>query len=1080
VTEPRAGIAGRLAAKAINSPLTPLGVVAAVVLGLVSVLTTPREEEPQIIVPMVDVFVPLPGATPAEVEAEVTTGLERRLWGIPGVEYVYSTSARDGALLTARFRVNEPFEPSLVKVRQEIEDHPELLPPRAGRPSVTLVTIDDVPVVTVTLSGGELAPGVLRQLGQEVARELATIPEAAQVQVLGGARRVVKVEPDPRRLRELDVSLTEIRQAVQSADAEATAGGLVDRNRRTEISASTAVSGAEDLRRLVVARRGGRPILLGDVAQVTDGPERDPGVVLTASRQRPGFEEAVSVDVAKRRGANATVLADQVKTRLAAIRGGLIPATVHVELTRNSGETARDRSDELIRHLLIATLSVVTLVGFAMGWRSALVVGIAVPVTLSLTLVINQLLGNTLNRITLFALIFSIGILVDDAIVVVENVHRHLVQPGRTQGLVRTVLDAVDEVGNPTILATFAVIAAILPMGFVRGLMGPYMRPIPIGGSLAMLFSLGVAFVVAPWAALRLLGHDHARASDEARETWSTRTYRRITHRLLHSGRARLGFLALVLALFAGAVALVGVGFVRVKMLPFDNKSEFQVFVDLPAGAAREQSLAVGQQLGRVLLADPDVDSVQVHSLTPAPMTFVGMVRHTFLRGSPEQVDLAVQLVSKHVRKRSSHEIATALRPKLTAITAPLGARLRLVEIPPGPPVLATLVAEVYGPSAEARDGYAAQVREAFRSTPGVVDVDSSLEAVTPRTELRVDRERAALQGVNPAAVVEALALTQPATELGTLRVDRGTTRIPIVLGLAPVHRASLADVLQIPVQGERGAVPLETLVHPVEEGGAPRFRKNLMPVSYVLAELSGSEESPVYALMALNKKLDALRPGGEPVPRYGLSMPPDTEHLTMKWDGEWHITLEVFRDLGLAFAAVLVLIYLLVVGWFGSFIVPFVVLLPIPLSLIGILPAHGLLGAFFTATSMIGFIAGAGIIVRNSIILVDFIQLKVSEGMPLEAAVEEAGVVRFRPMLLTAAAVVVGSAVMLADPIFQGLAISMMAGEVAATLLSRIAVPVLYTVLARRFTLGPAAPVAVREPPEAPTGHGALSAKPL
>src|SRR5215468_9618455 len=845
VTEPRPGLAGRLAARAINSPLTPLGIVAAVVLGLVSVLTTPREEEPQIIVPMVDVHVPLPGATPAEVEAEVTTGLERRLWGIPGVEYVYSTSARDGALLTGRFRVNEPLEPSLVKVRQEIEDHPELLPPRAGRPSVTLVTIDDVPVVTVTLHGGELAPGVLRQLGQEVARELATIPEASQVQVLGGARRMVRVEPDPRRLRELDVSLAEIQKAVQSADAESTAGSIVDRNRRTEVSASTAVNGADDLRRLVVARRGGRPILLGDVAQVIDGPERDPAVVLTASRQHPGFEQAVSVDVAKRRGANATVLADQVKARLATLRGGLIPATVHVELTRNSGETARDRSDELIRHLLIATLSVVTLVGFAMGWRSALVVGIAVPVTLSLTLVINQLLGHTLNRITLFALIFSIGILVDDAIVVVENVHRHLFDPERKQGLVRTVLDAVDEVGNPTILATFAVIAAILPMAFVRGLMGPYMRPIPVGGSLAMLFSLGVAFVVAPWAALRLRGHDHARASEEGRETWSTRTYRRIMRRLLHSGRARLGFLALVIALFTGAAALVGVGFVRVKMLPFDNKSEFQVFVDLPAGATREQSLAVGQQLGHALLADPDVQGLQIYSLTPAPMTFVGMVRHTFLRGAPEQVDLAVQLVSKHARSRSSHDIATALRPKLTAITAPLGARLRLVEIPPGPPVLATLVAEVYGPSAAARDGYASQVRDAFRSTPGVVDVDSSLEAVTPRTELRVDRERAALQGVNPAAVVEALALTQPGAELGTLRVDRGTTRVPIVLGLSPAHRAGLADLLQIPVQGERGAVPLEKLVRQAAEEGPPRFRKNLMPVSYVLAELSGSEESP-------------------------------------------------------------------------------------------------------------------------------------------------------------------------------------------------------------------------------------------
>jgi multidrug efflux pump subunit AcrB len=1028
---------------------------------------------------MVDVAVPLPGASPAEVESEVTTGLEHRLWGIPGVEYVYSTSARDGALLTARFRVNEPLEPSLVKIRQEIEAHPELFPSRAGRPTVTLVSIDDVPVVTVTLVGGDLAPGVLRQLGQEVARELAGIPDAAQVQVLGGARRVVRVEPDPRRLRELDISLGELRRALQATDAEAAAGSLVDQNRRVELSASSGVSGPEGLQRLVIARRGGRPILLGDVAQVTDGPEREPAIVLTASKEHPGFEQAVSVDVAKRRGANATVLAEQVQAKLATLRGGLIPASVRAELTRNSGETARERSDELIRHLLIATLSVVALVGLAMGWRSALVVGIAVPVTLSLTLLINQLLGHTLNRITLFALIFSIGILVDDAIVVVENVHRHLFAPGRKTGLARTVLAAVDEVGNPTILATFAVIAAILPMAFVRGLMGPYMRPIPIGGSLAMLFSLVVAFTVAPWAALRLLKHDHAGAADEGRETWSTRTYRRLMRRLLHSGRARLGFLALVLALFAGAAALVGVGFVRVKMLPFDNKSEFQVFVDLPAGATREQAVAVGQQLGRTLLADPDVEAVQVHSLVSAPMTFVGMVRHSFLRAAPEQVDLAVQLVGKRARKRSSHDIAGALRPKLAAITAPLGARLRVVEIPPGPPVLATLVAEIYGPSAAERDGYAGQVREAFRTTPGVVDIDSSLEPVTARTLLQVDRERAALQGVDPAAVVETIALTQPAMELGTLRIDRGTTRVPIVLGLSPAQRTGLSDLLQLPVQGERGAVPLEGLVRPTEVGGEPRFHKNLAPVSYVFGELTGAEESPVYALMALNRKLDALRAHGEAVPRFGLSMPADTERLAMKWDGEWHITLEVFRDLGLAFAAVLVLIYVLVVGWFDSFVVPWVVLLPIPLSLIGILPAHGLLGAFFTATSMIGFIAGAGIIVRNSIILVDFIQLKIAEGMPLEAAVEEAGVVRFRPMLLTASAVVVGSAVMLADPIFQGLAISMMAGEVAATLLSRIAVPVLYTVLARRFTLGPDAPVRVMEPAPSPPAHGALTPKP-
>jgi len=1047
------GLAGRIAARTLDSRLTVLAIAAALTVGVVSVLTTPREEEPQIIVPMVDIAVPLPGASPAEVETEVTNGLERRLWGIPGVEYVYSTSSVDGALITARFKVNEPVDESLVKVHQELLAHPELLPPRAGRPRVTLLTIDDVPVVTVTLHGGDPAPGVLRQLAQEVARELGRIPEAAQVTVLGGARRVVRVEPDPRRLRELDLSLPELRQAIQSADADSPPTTLVDQGERKEIAASTAATRAAELARLVVARRGGRPVLLGDVAQVTDGPERDPPIVLTASREHPAFEQAVSVDVAKRRGANATLLAERVQTKLAALRGGLLPATVSADLTRNSGETARDRSNELIRHLLLATLSVITLVLLAMGWRSAVVVGIAVPVTLAMTLLINQLLGQTLNRITLFALIFSIGILVDDAIVVVENVHRHLLDPTRKGSLGAIVLAAVDEVGNPTILATFAVIAAILPMGFVRGLMGPYMRPIPIGGSLAMLFSLGVAFAIAPWAAKRMLGPTHASSGDASAESWSTRVYRRIMRRLLHSGRARLEFVALIVALFAGALTLVGIGFVRVKMLPFDNKSEFQVFVDLPAGASREESLALGQRLGRALLEDPEVLGVQVHSLTPAPFTFVGMVRHSFLRDAPEQVDLAVQLLPKRDRKRSSHEIASSLRPRLAALTDAAHARLKVVEIPPGPPVLSTLVAEIYGPTATDRDGYAAKVRDAFLTTPGVVDVDSSLEPATPRSLLRVDRERAALQGVNPADVVDALSLTEPGTELATLRVERGTTRIPIVLGLAPAHRARMAEVLQTPVQGERGAVPLETLVRAEPGGGRPRFHKNLAPVSYVLGELAGREESPVYALAALNRKLDAL--GGPPVPRFGLSQPPDTEQLALKWDGEWHITLEVFRDLGLAFAAVLVLIYVLVVGWFDSFVVPWVVLIPIPLSLIGILPAHGLLGAFFTATSMIGFIAGAGIIVRNSIILVDFIRLKIAEGMPLEAAVEEAGVVRFRPMLLTAGAVLVGSAVMLADPIFQGLAISLMAGEVAATLLSRIAVPVLYTVLARRFDLG-------------------------
>jgi len=689
------------------------------------------------------------------------------------------------------------------------------------------------------------------------------------------------------------------------------------------------------------------------------------------------------------------------------------------------------------------------------------------------------LFGYTLNRVTLFALIFSIGILVDDAIVVVENIHRHLHLPGPPRSFVRTVIDAVNEVGNPTVLATVAVIAAILPMAFVRGLMGPYMRPIPVGASAAMLFSLAIAFIVSPWASLRAfrreanlplidasglhpadpgivppepLGEEPAAHLETMPETRLTRLYRRGMSTLLRSASARWAFFLLVLVLFGGAVALVATGVVKVKMLPFDNKSEFQVQLDLPAGTAREEALAVGQRMARRLLEEPEVSAVQVHSGVAAPFTFVGMVRHSFLRDRPEQVDIQVQLLPKGDRKTKSHPIATRVRPELEHLADRAGTRLKVVEIPPGPPVLDTLVAEVYGPTSAQRDAYAREVLAAFQSTAGIVDIDSSLNPTAPRLSLAVDREKATLHGVSPSAVVWTLFAASQGAQLGSLHLERGATKVPIVIQLGVADRR-LADLMQLTVPGTRGAVPLSELVRPVA-GAADTdiHHKNLMPVSYVFGELAGVIESPVYALAALNKKLDALAVGGRmPVPRLGLVHPSDTEQLSLKWDGEWHITLEVFRDLGLAFATVLLLIYVLVVGWFESFSIPIVILVPIPLSLIGILPAHGIFGAFFTATSMIGFIAGAGIIVRNSIILVDFIELKLREGMPLAAAVEEAGVVRFRPMLLTAAAVIVGSSVILADPIFQGLAMSLMAGEVAATLLSRVAVPVLYFLVARR-----------------------------
>ena len=1077
------GLAGKLAKGFLRSKLTPLLVLASLMLGLLAVVLTPREEEPQIIVPMVDLYVPFPGASPKEVESQVTTPLERRLWGISGVEYLYSVSRPGLALITVRFKVNEPQEPSLVKIYQELAANPNLLPPGAMKPILNLQTIDDVPFLGLTLHGepgSAQTPGQLRTLGEALARELADVPSTAQVKVIGGARRLVRIEPDPDRLRALNISMAELQPTLQSAEAQLPAGALVDRGQRTEVEATGFVMQASELRRLVIGVRNGKALYLGDVAKVVDGPEPEPPVVLFAQAGQQGFEPAVGITLSKRVGTNATALAEQVLAKVEALRGGLIPRNLKVTVTRNYGETAGDKSNELIEHLLIATLSVIALILLAMGWRSAVVVGIAVPVTLALTLLITYLFGYTLNRVTLFALIFSIGILVDDAIVVVENIHRHMHLPGHRKPFASVIVEAVDEVGNPTILATFAVIAAILPMAFVRGLMGPYMRPIPVGASLAMLFSLVIAFVISPWASLIVFrkeanlaetdpsglhpglpenvpaepgaAPDHLLAH-EVQETRMTRLYRRVMHALLTRASVRWGFFGGVVMLLLGAMSLVGFGVVKVKMLPFDNKSEFMVQLDLPAGTPREDALALGQDLARRLLQDATVKDIQVYAGEAAPFTFVGMVRHSFLRSEAQMVDLQVNLVPKQQRKEQSHAIVVRLRPELEKLIKGSDARIKLVEIPPGPPVMDTIVAEIYGPSEAERTRLATETLAAFKSVDGIVDVDSTLNATGPKLSLVLDREKAALHGVAPAAVVQTLAMAGYGYTAGAFHELRGSSQVPVLVRLALEKRQHLDQLLQLGVPGSRGLVPVRELVT-VKEGreDATLYHKNLMPLTYVFSDLAGSIESPVYALAALNKKIDAMKgTGGGAVPRLGLAHPENTESLALKWDGEWHITLEVFRDLGLAFAAVLVLIFILVVGWFESFEIPWVILVPIPLSLIGIIPAHGILGAFFTATSMIGFIAGAGIIVRNSIILVDFIELKLREGMSLESAVEEAGVVRFRPMLLTAAAVLVGSSVMLADPIFQGLAISLMAGEVAATLLSRLAVPVLYYLVARR-----------------------------
>jgi multidrug efflux pump subunit AcrB len=1059
------GFAGKVARAFLDSKLTPLVIVASLGLGALGLLATPREEEPQIRVPMVDVMGAWPGAEPAEVENRIVAPIERILWGVPGVEHLYSVARPGMAMVTVRFKVNESNEDSLVKVFERQSAQGFLMPQGSLPPIVELHSIDDVPFLTLTLWGGGWSSDRLRPLATELAQELSEVPETSRVQVIGGQPRVVRVEPDPDRMAQAGISWMQLTGALQAASVRQAAGTAVRDNQEIRVEIGPLFRDSEEVGRVVVGVTAGRPVYVSSVAQVVDGPDEtqdavffSPGPAGADERAPAGSEHAaVTIAIAKRTGANATDLADRVLKKVEDLRPRLLPAELHVDVTRNYGQTAEEKSNELVEHLLIATLSVVALISLAMGWRSGLVVGIAVPVTLALTLFIYFLAGYTLNRVTLFALIFSIGILVDDAIVVVENIERHH-REKRGRPFARVAVEATDEVGNPTILATFTVIAAILPMAFVRGMMGPYMRPIPTGASAAMLFSLAVAFMVTPWAAYRIFRHHQEKAGHaegQGPEGLSTRLYRRVMNALIQRPSARWAFFALVLLLLAGSAALVGVGLVKVKMLPFDNKSEFQVMIDQPEGTPLEVTLETARRMRAYLTTQvPEVANVQLYAGTAAPFNFNGLVRHYFLRRSPHMADLQVNLAPKHVRDAQSHDIAKRVRPALVEIARARGSRVKVVEIPPGPPVMDTMVAEIYGPSQDVRHATAKLVRDLFEATPGVVDVHDSMEAERDRVLVSLDREKAGMKGIPAAAAVETMAGPGAGRDVGRLDVPASREPVPVRVRLSAADRASAERRASMRVDSPMGGQVAIGELARVERAREPQplVRKDLKPVTYVMGDLAGEKESPVYAILELNRKLDALKlPGGASIDRHSTEAPETSERVAMKWDGEWQITFEVFRDLGIAFAVVLALIAVLVVGWFQSFAVPLAILLPIPLSLIGILPGHLAFGAFFTATSMIGFIAGAGIIVRNSIILVDFIELKLRQGMPLEEAVVEAGAVRFRPMLLTAAAVVVGSAVMLFDPIFQGLAISLMMGEVAATLLSRLAVPVVYYLIARR-----------------------------
>ena len=1011
-------------------------------------------------VPMIDVFVSYPGASAQEVDERVTKPMSKFLWEINGVEYVYSMSKPGMGMAIVRFKVGEDMEKSLVNLYNKLMSNYDKIPPGVSQPFVKPKSIDDVSILSFTFWSSKYSGYELRRVALEVCEELKKDKDISEFQVIGGQKRQIRIDLDPLRLRAYNTSAQNILGALQKANFFIPSGKFPSGNKEFIVETGGFLKDKEDVGNIIVGTQNGRPTYLRDVSHITDGAEEPSNYVFMgfgpASKNKDaGQYEAVTISIAKKKGTNATHIAERAFHKIETLKNGLIPSDVEITNTRNYGETAKEKSNELLKHMLIAALSVTILIAIALGWRESIVVGVAVPVTLALTILVTYLYGYTLNRVTLFALIFSIGILVDDAIVVVENIHRHF-KMGRVD--IETAILAVEEVGQPTILATFTVIAALLPMAFVSGLMGPYMRPIPIGASAAMVISLLIAFIISPWLSFIVLGKTKSAGPAEKEEKGLIGKFNKIYEKnlrgLLEQKKKRFIFFCITGGLLLASFLLVPLKLTTVKMLPFDNKSELQVVIDLNEGASLEETGALTREIGEYLKGVSEVDNFQSYIGTSAPFNFNGLVRHYFLRSTANLADIQVNFAGKDERKAQSHDIAGRIRPDIKKIADKYHARAKVVEIPPGPPVLSTLVAEVYGPDFKRQIEIAHDIKGIFEKTQGVVDVDWYVEAGQKKIIFDVDKDRASKNGITTEAVAQTIQMVLGGTVAGLAHFEKEKEPVEFFMRASLPQRAGVSDLGSIAVPGSSGSMtPLSELVA-MREGTLDKtiYRKNLKRVVYVIGDVAGTEESPVYPILKMKSKIRDLKLSeGYELEQYTAIQPWSEDTYSMKWDGEWHITYEVFRDLGIAFAAVLILIYVMVVGWFKSFTVPLVIMAPIPLSLIGILPGHAIMGAFFTATSMIGFIAGAGIVVRNSIILVDFINLKLSEGAPLEEAVIQAGIIRFRPMLLTAAAVVVGSSVILFDPIFQGMAISLMAGEVAATLLSRTMVPVLYYMLKNR-----------------------------
>ncbi len=1054
----KTGFAGGIAKLFINSKLTPLLMVAFIAIGIYSSYLTPREEEPQIDVPMADILFRYPGASPKEVESRVMQPLEKVVANIPGVEYVYSTSMPGQAMMIVQFYVGEDIERSLVKMYNEIMKHMDEMPQGTSIPLVKTRSIDDVPVLGLTLWSENYDDYQLKRIAEEVNNEIEQIPDVSETKVIGGRSRQIRVVLDNGQMAAHHVDALSISQSIQLSNQQLNAGAFNKNDTEYLVETGDFLKSSADVENLIVGINNGSPVYLKQVAQIIDGPEEPVQYVHFGygkmSEQKATFKgeyPAVTISIAKRRGADAMKVSDEILEKINNhLTLDLVPSDVHIDVTRNYGETASHKVSELLMHLAGAILAVTFVVMLAMGWRGGLVVFLSVPITFALTMFSYYFMDYTLNRITLFALVFVTGIVVDDSIIIAENMHRHFKM--KKLPFIQAALRSIDEVGNPTILATFTVIAAVLPMVFVSGLMGPYMSPMPIGASIAMIFSLLVALTITPYLAFRLLKvidkKDKVEKTFKLENSPIYKIYYRIMTPMLESAVKRWVFIASITVLLIASMSLVYFKMVAVKMLPFDNKNEFQVLVDMPEGTTLERTEAVVKELAAYIANQDEVVDYQTYTGTASPMNFNGLVRHYDMRSSSNVADIQVNLTHKTERKIQSHAIAKAMRSGIQQLAKKYNANVKVVEVPPGPPVLSTLVGEIYGPDYNKQIEIARQIKDLFAQTDDVVDIDWQVEDDQKEYKFTVMKEKAALLGVSSQQVVQSVKAALGGQVVSQLYAEKEHQPVGIVLRFAEKNRSSIEDLKKVNVMGMNGnQVALGDIVD-IKEQVQDKciYRKNQKRVVYVLADIAGKLESPVYSILNISEKLNQIElPEGYSISEEYNKQPLVQDNYTLKWDGEWQITYEVFRDLGRAFAIALLVIYMLIIGWFQDFKVPLVMMIAIPLSLVGILVGHWLLGAFFTATSMIGMIALAGIMVRNSILLIDFINLRLKDGIPLEQAVIEAGAVRTTPILLTAGTVVIGAIVILFDPIFQGLAISLMGGTLASTFLTLIMIPLIY-----------------------------------